>query len=204
MARRREQRRAAILAAAREFAEAEGWASVTTRRLADAIDYTQPVIYTHFASMDALIDAVAVEGFGELAQHVARARASAPDATQALEAASRAYLSYAEAHPAIYDAMFVRGTGLAFADEWTAPKLMAAFSELRATVQPFTPHPDTLAEVLWASLHGLALLQRTNRIPGNGEQRLAALLALIVTRPGRLRDRPPESDASDPEEHPRV
>lgn len=181
MARRREQRRGAILAAAREFAEAEGWSAVTSRRLADAIDYTQPVIYSHFESMDAVIDTVAVEGFGELADALARARTGASDSERALEALSRAYLGYAEAHPAMYDAMFVRGTGLVFADERTSPQLVAGFSELRAAVEPFTEHPDTLAEVLWASLHGLTLLQRSRRVPGDGEDRLAVLLALITS-----------------------
>ena len=181
MARRREQRRAAILAAAREFAEAEGWAAVTSRRLADAIDYTQPVIYSHFASMDAVIDAVAVEGFAEIADALAQARASASNPERSLEALSRAYLDYAAAHPAMYDAMFVRGTGLAFADASTLPQLTAGFSEIRAAVLPFTERPDTLAEVLWASLHGLTMLQRSGRIPGDGEDRLAVLLATITS-----------------------
>jgi AcrR family transcriptional regulator len=180
MARRREQRRAAILVAAREFAEAEGWAAVTSRRLADAIDYTQPVIYSHFDSMDAVIDAVAVEGFAELAEALAQARTNASDPRKSLEALSRAYLGYAMAHPAMYDAMFVRGTGLAFAQASTPPQLVAAYSEIRAAVLPFTGQPETLAEVLWASLHGLTMLQRSGRVPGDGEDRLAVLLAIIT------------------------
>ncbi|WP_051159207.1 TetR/AcrR family transcriptional regulator [Agromyces subbeticus] len=181
MARRREQRRVAIVAAARGFAEAEGWSSVTSRRLADAIDYTQPVIYSHFESMDAVIDAVAVEGFGEMADALAQARANAASPEGALEAVSRAYLGYAEAHPAMYDAMFVRGTGLAFAQADTLPQLVAAFSEIRAAVQPYSERSGTLAEVLWASLHGLTMLQRTNRVPGDGDDRLAVLLALVTS-----------------------
>ncbi|MFF1573556.1 TetR/AcrR family transcriptional regulator [Leifsonia sp. NPDC058292] len=181
MATRRQKRRIEILAAARKFAEADGWASVTSRRLADAIDYTQPVIYADFGSMEAVIDAVAVEGFSEFAQIIAAARATAPSGEQALEATCRAYLGYAGAHPALYDAMFVRGTKLVFAEGGTLPELLAAFAELRAAVEPFSDDPDTLAEVVWASLHGLALLQRSRRIPGDGEARLASLLQLIAT-----------------------
>ena len=52
IAERRERQRAEryelILAAARELAEAEGWDAVTTRRLAGLIDYSQPVLYSHF------------------------------------------------------------------------------------------------------------------------------------------------------------
>ncbi|HXP58388.1 MAG TPA: TetR family transcriptional regulator, partial [Streptosporangiaceae bacterium] len=43
-ARRTAERRQQILDAARTVAEAEGWAAVTSRRLADAIGYTQPVL----------------------------------------------------------------------------------------------------------------------------------------------------------------
>ena len=61
------ERRQVIVDAARELAEAEGWESVTTRRLADRIEYSQPVLYSHFEGKDAIVTAVALEGYGELA-----------------------------------------------------------------------------------------------------------------------------------------
>jgi AcrR family transcriptional regulator len=52
VAERRQRDRArwqrAIITAARQMAEAEGWDAVTIRRLADRIDYSQPVLYSHF------------------------------------------------------------------------------------------------------------------------------------------------------------
>ncbi|HTR70778.1 MAG TPA: helix-turn-helix domain-containing protein, partial [Mycobacteriales bacterium] len=57
--RERAQRRQVIVDAARELAEAEGWESVTTRRLADRIEYSQPVLYSHFEGKDAIVSAVA-------------------------------------------------------------------------------------------------------------------------------------------------
>lgn len=42
--RERAERRQAIVTAARELAEAEGWEAVTTRRLSDRIEYSQPVL----------------------------------------------------------------------------------------------------------------------------------------------------------------
>ena len=47
-AQRVAERRQQILDAARGIAEADGWTAVTSRRLADAIGYTQPVLYGHF------------------------------------------------------------------------------------------------------------------------------------------------------------
>ena len=74
-----------IVNAARELAEAEGWESVTTRRLADRIEYSQPVLYSHFEGKDAIVTAVALEGYGELATllHTARHKAGSPEAEAA-------------------------------------------------------------------------------------------------------------------------
>ena len=63
IAERRERQRAEryelILATARELAEAEGWDAVTTRRLAELIDYSQPVLYSHFKGKADIMAAVA-------------------------------------------------------------------------------------------------------------------------------------------------
>jgi AcrR family transcriptional regulator len=63
--RERADREHRIVAAARVIAEREGWDAVTIRRLADEIEYSQPVLYSHFENRDAIVAAVAVEGFQE-------------------------------------------------------------------------------------------------------------------------------------------
>ena len=60
----RAQRRELIVNAARELAESEGWEAVTTRRLADRIEYSQPVLYSHFEDKHAIVSAVASRGLG--------------------------------------------------------------------------------------------------------------------------------------------
>ena len=64
--RERADREDRIVAAARGIAESEGWEAVTIRRLAKEIEYSQPVLYSHFENRDAIVAAVAVEGFEEL------------------------------------------------------------------------------------------------------------------------------------------
>ncbi|HWN35157.1 MAG TPA: helix-turn-helix domain-containing protein, partial [Pseudonocardia sp.] len=61
--RQRAERHRLILDTARRIAESEGWDAVTTRRLADAIEYSQPVLYSHFAGKDEIVAAVALDGF---------------------------------------------------------------------------------------------------------------------------------------------
>src|SRR5882672_3265302 len=116
--RQRAERHRLILDTAREIAEAESWDAVTTRRLADAIEYSQPVLYSHFAGKDEIVAAVALDGFAELTESLRAwpATADRPGGPQAqLTAVARAYLGFAAAHPAVYAAMFSMDTALTFA-----------------------------------------------------------------------------------------
>ena len=69
--RERAEREKLIVTAARELAETEGWDAVTTRRLAEKVEYSQPVLYSHFGGKTAIVGAVALEGFTELARLLA-------------------------------------------------------------------------------------------------------------------------------------
>src|SRR5436190_21569167 len=132
--RERAARRQLIIATARALAEAEGWEAVTTRRLSTEIEYSQPVLYKHFAGMEQLADAIAIEGFGELAEVTRDARLGAEAGSDTQARTARAYLDFARDNPAVYDAMFARATTLRFADQDTPPQLNAAFAELRQAV----------------------------------------------------------------------
>src|SRR5215469_6080263 len=93
--RERAERERLIIAAARKLAEAEGWDAVTTRRLAAEIDYSQPVLYTHFSGKNAIMTAVAVEGFADLAAALRAARDAADGPRQALAGVAGAYTDFA-------------------------------------------------------------------------------------------------------------
>jgi AcrR family transcriptional regulator len=177
--RERAARRQLIVTTARTLAEAEGWDAVTTRRLSTEIEYSQPVLYKHFAGMEQIADAIAIEGFGELADAIRAARSGGGAATGALTRIAHAYLDFARVNPAVYDAMFTRATTLRFAAEDTAPQLEAAFAELRHAVGLVADDQDadTLTEVFWAALHGLVTLSRTGRLrPGYDSDRLQLLV----------------------------
>jgi AcrR family transcriptional regulator len=182
--RERAQRRQVIVNAARELAEAEGWESVTTRRLADCIEYSQPVLYSHFEGKDAIVSAVALEGFGELAAvlHNARERAGSPDAEP--RAVASAYLEFARANPALYEAMFTLSIDLTFAGSDTPAPVHAGFVELRKTLAPLAGDRDaeTFTEIAWSGLHGLATLSQASRLrPAFYDQRLAMLVDQLAT-----------------------
>ena len=180
--RERAARRLLITSTARNLAEAEGWDAVTTRRLSAEIEYSQPVLYSHFANMDQLVRAVAIDGFGELAEALRMSRESAVP-TEAPRQVALAYVGFADRHPALYDAMFTRATTLQFAADDTPPELKAAFDELRTVVKTLESRheADTLAEVFWSALHGLVTLTRTGRLRANfAADRLDLLVAQLV------------------------
>jgi AcrR family transcriptional regulator len=177
--RDRVARRRLIVGTARRLAEAEGWDAVTTRRLSTEIEYSQPVLYKHFAGMEQIADAVALDGFAELAEAVRTARSDADNASDALTRAAHAYVDFARDNPAVYDAMFTRTTALRFAAEDTPPQLEEAFGALRQAVGMVAADQDadTLTEVFWAALHGLVTLGRTGRLrPTHDSERLQLLV----------------------------
>jgi AcrR family transcriptional regulator len=183
--RDRAQRHKLILRAAREIAEKEGWAAVTTRRLAERVEYSQPVLYSHFENRDAIVRAVMIEGFAELSACLNAARVAAKSGARALQALMEAYLEFAETRPALYLAMFVLPTAVKFASAETPPSLRAAFAEFVAVLRTFDPHPDLRAEILWSALHGMVVLTQAHRIPAEGRQaRLDLLAAQIVANAG--------------------
>src|SRR5260221_11340386 len=104
IAERRERQRAEryelILAAARELAEAEGWDAVTTPRLAGLIDYSQPVLYSHFKGKADIMAAGSTRGLEELATRMRMETANVTGAPAVLSNDGAAYLELAAARPA--------------------------------------------------------------------------------------------------------
>ncbi|RCH59757.1 TetR/AcrR family transcriptional regulator [Streptomyces sp. SDr-06] len=180
--RERASRERLIVATARELAEQQGWDAVTTRRLAERIEYSQPVLYSHFRGKREIIGAVALQGAGELAValRAATATAAADGQRARVAALARAYLDFAEHHPAVYDALFQLDGGLAYAQEDTPEPLKDAFAallECLAEVAGDGVEPGLFTEVFWASLHGIATLSRTGRLPVEyTEQRVELLV----------------------------
>ncbi|MFJ5136259.1 TetR/AcrR family transcriptional regulator [Streptomyces sp. NPDC088707] len=166
--RERAERERLIVATARELAEQQGWDAVTTRRLAERIEYSQPVLYSHFRGKREIIGAVALEGATEMALAVRTAAAAADGPRGRVAALAHAYLDFAQRNPAVYDAMFHLDGGLAFAHEDTPEPLKDAFAALLESLGEVAGdgvHPGLFTEVFWAALHGLATLTRAGRLP---------------------------------------
>lgn len=183
--RERAERHRLIVTAARELAEAEGWGAVTTRRLSERVEYSQPVLYSHFKGKSAIVAAVALDGFGELAEVLRAARTSDPAPRTGLRALADAYLDFARDRPAVYAAMFVHENDIEFGGAATPAPLRAAFGELLDGVRPLAAardaDPETLTEVFWSALHGLATLTEGSRLrPRAARTRVELLIDMVA------------------------
>lgn len=157
-------RRRQILNATLQIAEEEGWPAVTTRRLADTIGYSQPVIYQHFKNRDELIRTIAIEGFITLTNLINSVSQSA--STAPLEDLALAYIDFGSTHPRLYEAMFTHPTELPFAQSQTPPELRGAFYALASVIGREAPSTtEASTELFWACSHGLVTLLNSGRIP---------------------------------------
>ncbi|MCO8273394.1 TetR/AcrR family transcriptional regulator [Actinoplanes sp. TRM 88003] len=186
--RERADRERLILVTARELAEQQGWDAVTTRQLAERIEYSQPVLYSHFRGKREIIGAIALEGAAELAAAVRAAVGAAKGPRARVTALAYAYLDFAAQNPAVYDAMFQLDGGLAFAQDETPEPLKDGFAALLETLGEVAGDdvdPGLFTELFWAALHGLATLTRSGRLlPQDTERRTQLLVDRLVGRDG--------------------
>lgn len=197
--REREQRHELIITTARELAETAGWDTVTVRRLAQRIEYSQPVLYSHFDGKDDIVAAVAMRGFAELRAAIHNDVRGDTDARAVLSALAETYITFAQRHPATYDAMFSLHTGLPFDDPATPAPLREAFDALVGKLADAAGAVPTelFAEIVWAALHGLVTLTRAGRLPPERTaQRLEVLLGRLADGPtgGREQASSPQSE----------
>lgn len=107
--RQKEEFRASILEAAWLQVLTDGWQSLSIRKIADAIEYSIPVIYNHFENKEAILLEFTKEGFQKLADtlQAVKAQHRTPDAQ--LEAIAHAYWDFAFEHKEYYQLMFGLG-----------------------------------------------------------------------------------------------
>lgn len=107
--RQKEELRSTILSTAWEMVKKEGWESLSIRKIAEAIEYSVPVIYDHFESKEAIMREFAKEGFLLLSKRIQKAKDKSDDPAKQLKAIADAYWSFASRHREQYQLMFGMG-----------------------------------------------------------------------------------------------
>ncbi|MBC7923036.1 MAG: TetR/AcrR family transcriptional regulator [Ferruginibacter sp.] len=167
--RQKAEVRTSILQAAWQLVLDEGWPALSIRKIADAIEYSVPVIYSHFENKDAILLEFTRDGFRLLTEAVIRQRDSEQRASQQLEAIAQGYWHFAFANEAYYQLMF--GLGIPPCDKVNQVAEMKQFSDVlisvirEAIVTSKQPHADGFLKfhTYWSILHGLVSIQMIDR-----------------------------------------
>ncbi len=159
--------RRTLVRIARDQIAESGAHAVSLASLARLAGVSQPAPYRHFADRNALLEAIATEGFEEFAAAMTAAAAAAGGPNRALKAMALAYVAFAEANIELYRLMFtsrlVPEAGPGSALETAA---VDAFNRLREALSATTA-ADRIqdeAQLIWAQLHGLVMLKADGHI----------------------------------------
>lgn len=182
--------RAALLREAGRVLAVSGPEALSLRELARALGVSHNAPYKHFANRDALLAALAAEGFRELTDD---GHAAARDAQpgEAMRARALAYIRFALRRPAVFKLMFSRDvSGRAHAE--LADAARAGFFALRQALTGGATDraANDTALAAWAFVHGIAHLLIDGQIPealsaGRSPEELAQHMMQAYGRPRR-------------------
>ena len=167
--------RADAIAVAYAMLADRGGTSLSLRRVADALGVAHRSLYNHFADREALLNAVAKEGFLRLADILKRKR------TRAAFVAS--FIRFALEHPSLYDVMMSRR----HATLYQTPDLQTAVHGVITQALRLFGHPSHISAdnrrgvmKIYILLHGGITLHRAGILDVAGSNGLVAELGRMV------------------------
>jgi len=104
--RLREEVKGRIIDASWKIVQEEGWHALSMRRIADAIEYTAPIIYGYFKNKEAILFEFTAQGYGMLSHRILEIARRNTDPALKLEAVWLAYWDFAFEHQAHYQLMY--------------------------------------------------------------------------------------------------
>lgn len=170
--RERQAITASILSAARDLFIAEGYQSVSIRKIAERIEYSPAAIYSYYASKDDIFLALAAEGFHLLDEKVQAAMTKA-DAVDNVRACWWAFYEFSQEQPAYFELMFVDRSVPRITQQWEGfeflqQMLKNAIAQIQKAIDagafPNTLNPNAAMHMLWAALVGPAVIGVRHRL----------------------------------------
>ncbi|MEU2872776.1 TetR/AcrR family transcriptional regulator [Streptomyces olivoreticuli] len=171
--------RATCLRAARELLE-EGQGGLSLRAVARRAGVSATAPYRHFPDREALISAVAAQGYRELVERLATAH-PAPTTPEDLADVAVAYVQFALTHPALFRAMFSepcdpgnaeRAAATTAVSAYVDSLVRGAFPEYGVAAGPGAG-VEALATAVWALVHGLAFLHLDGKLDASVPEAVA-------------------------------
>jgi AcrR family transcriptional regulator len=175
----------ALVAEALRTIQKDGVETLTLRTVGDRLGVSRTALYRHFSDKQALLAAVAREGFRMLEEALTAAWEGHGRGRDGFEAMGVAYVNFAVSHPSHYRVMFGRFVESCSKDPALVEKARNAFQVLVDSLAEqqqagIVRKDDTLmlARLIWAVVHGIAMLAIDGQLPGIDEGRTLNLYAI--------------------------
>ena len=160
--------RESLLSAAGALLEQDGPAGLSLRKVGRQLGVTPGAPYRHFEDKDALLAALATEGFRKLRAAILANQEGAPDGQERLRRAGLGYLEFASSHPELFRLMF------GWMPARDVPELceagdaaFAAFESILETCEEEGLLSRSVREaglLTWSAVHGAAFLAIDGRL----------------------------------------
>ncbi|GAB4045109.1 TetR/AcrR family transcriptional regulator [Spirosoma litoris] len=157
--RSREQTRSGIVKTAKSIARREGWQAVSIRKIADAIEYSAPIVYEYFDSKDVLLDEIRNEGFRHLYKEYDRILSLYRDPEKRLYEISLVQWQFARENPEIYQVMYNLDGAYCTIPVYQSETMQAVSAIVCKTIFSFIPKAEESIKRLyyqwWSISHGM-------------------------------------------------
>lgn len=171
--------RAACLKAAMELLAEGDERTVSLRAVARRAGVSPNAPYRHYPDKDALLAAMATQGFHDLRDALAQADAEAAAAGKFV-AMAQAYVRFGVRNPALFGLMFGHPCSRNHPQtSAAAAETKAVLAERVATAVPPAKHESFMIGA-WALVHGLASLVMDGKLPGDDRQALDTMVRSTV------------------------
>jgi len=184
--RQKEEVRASILKAAWQLVLEEGWQALSIRKIAEAIEYSSPVIYDHFENKEAILFELTRQGFQKLNEELAKAKKRSAQPEKQLEAIAYSYWEFAFDNKAYYQVMY--GLGMPSCETISQIGELKTFSDL--ILEPIknliaagnnkNADPVLKLHTFWSMLHGMISINMMNNNEAKEELNQMVIQDFIV------------------------
>lgn len=184
--RQKEGVKASILDAAWQLVEKEGWQSLSIRKIAEAIEYSSPVIYDHFANKEAILLEFTKRGFQQLNEQLIKAKDKFTNPEQQIEAIAYAYWKFAFNHKEYYQLMY--GLGMPGCETVKQIPELASFIEIviapikNMIAKSKNSDADSFLKLntFWSTLHGLISINMLGKNDSRDELNAMVLKDFLI------------------------
>jgi AcrR family transcriptional regulator len=185
IARLKEDTRMSILKAALHIAKEEGWEALSMRKIADAIDYTAPIIYEYFENKDALLYELTRTGYLILNGKLEEARDGHDTPEKQLEAMWVAYWNFAFLKKELYQLMYGISTSCNCQLMNTMPEAGRQWDIIAEVIGRLMHIDDLESEEIckryytfWSVVHGLISINLLSRGSSDEMNRMVLMNAI--------------------------